>query len=244
MGLGVFNGLPFRVGGGKTLARRIYDELRKAVGEGGAGPAWSANPRTMLGAEDFWRICKAKVLAAALRADERAMLQFFPAWATDALPFYEEALGLAEEPTTAQRQAAAAAAWTLQISADIPTLRDELFALSPKLSIEALAYAQATISMFGKQFGPRTGGPPFGSGMSAGVQSSAWPNFASDFVLYVRYTLGAGETKVPNDLRATVSRYLCERLPSFVDFQLSTGSPFYLDGGPDGTSLLDQTAFG
>jgi hypothetical protein len=246
--LGAGNSLPLELGGDDTLAERIYEELRKAVGGngaggGGAGPRWDEDPTSLAGVEDWWRWCKAEAIAAVLDADERAVLQFFPEWATDLIGTYEEALGVAEEDTLAGREAAITAAWTLALAADIPTIRSELAALDPAADVIFVSYAQATLVMFGKNFGPRTGGPPYGSGLTTGVNASRWPNFASDFVLHVKYTLPSGVLSVPEQARAAIARYLNERLPSFVDWTISTGTPFYLDGGPDGTSLLDQTAF-
>ncbi len=234
-GIGWHNPLPFQVGGGETDTETIWRGLRSVVGEGGCGPEH--------GLEDSWRQVKAQAIAADAAAIERAMLQGIPGKQTDHLEVYEDLLGLARAATETERQSAVAAAITAQISADVPTLRARLQAIDPALDVENVAYANATTTHFGKAFGPRTGGPAYGSGQSSGIHATGWPNYASDFVLHVRYTLPSGATIPPADVLAAARRMLNEALPAFVDFEIYTSTGFYLDGGVDGTSLLDLTAF-
>lgn len=233
-GFGWDNPFPFELGGGPTDTETLYLELRKAVG-GAAGPPDSA--------EDVWRQCKAATIAAALAAIERAALQALPLWATDHLEVYETLLRIPRAATERERQIACATALVQQLGADIPSIRTDLKKMSPKLDVDSVAYAQAVIGVFGKMFAPRDASVPYGSGLNAGFAATSWPNFSTDFVLHVRYSLAAGETIPGAELLAQVKRYLCNVLPSWVDFVIYTGTGFYLDGGVDGTSLLDLTAF-
>jgi hypothetical protein len=234
-GFGWDNPFPFELGGGPTDTEAIYLEMRKAIGEGAAGPADSA--------EDVWRQCKAATIAAAMAAIERAALQALPLWATDHLEVYETLLRIPRAATTFERQVACAVALTEQLGADIPSVRVDLKKISAKLDVDLVAYAQALTTVFGKMFAPRDGSIPYGSGVTAGLLATGYPNCSTDFVLHVRYTLDVGETIPPADLLARARRYLCNVLPAWVDFAIYTGTGFYLDGGPDGTSLLDLTAF-
>lgn len=245
-GIGALNPLPFQIGGGQSETETIYRELRKAVGEGGAGPARDANPTHHDSIEDLWRLCKSQVVAAAVRTLERGTIQAFPFVAEDFLDEYEEALGLGGGGTLVERQREVAAAWVLQLSAIVPDMRTELQRIDPQADIDQLVYEQVTYTQLGKMFGPMPGAsaPPYGSGVSASVDAALFPNYSSDFILFVRYSLLTGQTQVPAVSRALIARYLNEVLPSWVDWVIFTGTPFLLDGGPAGDSLLDQTAFG
>jgi hypothetical protein len=225
------NPLPADIGGGPTDTETMYLELRKAVGENAPGPPD--------GLEDLWRQCKASALAASGVSVERAILQRNPGLATDLLPAYERQLGLAPAATDVERRAAALEAWTLALSAEVPSLQAELTRIDPALAVQVVDYDQATVVQFGKQFGPRIGGPAYGN-----VSSSPFPNYSTDFVLLVLYTLAPTQTTIPGPVRAAVARFLNTALSSWVDWAITTGTPFYLDGGVDGTSLLDQTGFG
>lgn len=231
-GIGWHNGLPFRVGGGETDEELVYVALRRSLGEKGPGP--------VDGLEDRWRQCKAIAIATSAAADERAVLQAFPGYATDHLVRWEGELGVDYGGATdTERREAVADAVVAELLADVPSLEAGLQAIDARAHVALLAFAAATIVYFGKQFASRlAGAPPFG-----GMQAAGWPNFASDFVLFVHWTLGPGETTVPELARQEIADYLNRVLPAHVDWQIHTSTGFLLDGGPDGTSRLDQTAF-
>ncbi len=237
MPYGVMNPYPFQYGDGPTPVEKNYRALRSAVGVGGAGPVG--------GLEDAWRICKARAITAAMQPVEAAVMQAFPYKMTDHLSLWEGHLGIAQADTEEERRAAVAAAILAKVSADIPTIRAELQSIDPNADVESVAYANCTIVQFGKAFGPRPGasGPAYGSGISSGISFNGWPNFSTDFILHVRYTLTGSQTQIPAASRFALSRYLNDVLPSWVDYVIYVGTGFYLDGGPDGTSRLDQTAF-
>lgn len=235
-GIGWHNPLPMDVGGGETDTERVWTALRDAVGEGGAGP--------VDGLEDAWRQIKAQAIAADFAAVERAALQGVPGYQTDHLEVYEQLLSIPRADTTAERQAAVAAALVSQLAADVPSILQALKQIDPAFEVDAVQWAQATVVYFGKAFGPLDGAPPYGTGQASGMSASGWPNYASDFVLHVRYQLAPGQTKPPAESTAAARRMLGEVLPAWVDFTIYTGVGFLLDGGPNGDSLLDLTAFG
>lgn len=235
-GLGWQNPLPAQIGGGPTDGELIHEGLRKSVDPDAVGPYG--------GIEDLWRQCKATAIAAAHGVFERAALQAVPGLATDKLATYERVLYLPGADTDAERREEVAAAWSRVPAADIPSIRLELARISPQLDVVLLDPSLYVVVQFGKQLAPRVGGPPFGSGAMAGKRSALFPNYSTAFVVFVRYTLAAGETMIPLLVRDNVRRYLNETLSAWDSWELSANAPFYLDGGPDGTSLLDQTAFG
>jgi hypothetical protein len=242
-GIGGLSPFPLPIGGGPSGAEIVYRILRAAVGgDSGAGPVG--------GIEDHWRWCKAEAIWAGLESAERAALQSLPRYATDHLEVYEDLLHVPRADTDAERAIAVTAAFVLQLSADVPNLSAELRSIDEAFSIQSVQYAQATIVHFGKAFGARPGasGPAYGSGLSSGVNATAWPNYATDFVLHVKYTLSVGQLNPSAEILARARRLLCSVLPSWVDFRITSvgagGAGFFLDGGSDGTSLLDLTAFG
>ena len=100
MPLGWSNALPLELGGGPTDAERIYTALRRAMGQGGAGPEG--------GIEDLWRQCKARAIADAGLGLEAAVLQAFPGEATELLETWEELLGVQPAATVADALATSA----------------------------------------------------------------------------------------------------------------------------------------
>lgn len=241
--LGGLSPLGFELGGADSDMEVVYRTLRAAVGgDSGAGP--------VDGIEDFWRICKAEAIWAMMEAMERAAMQALPLFATDHLPVYEDLLFVGEEQNDTERAIAVTLAFCLQLAADVPSLVADLKAIDSRFSVQAVDYSQATIVQFGKAFGPRPGasGPAYGSGASANVNASAYPNFASDFVLQVVWEASAGAPTPTPTILDSAKRLLNNALPAWVDFSITTysdvdGFGFYLDGGSDGTSLLDYTAF-
>lgn len=241
MSIGGQNPLPFQLGGGASLSERIYTVLRRAAGERAGGSP--IEPQG--GIADAWRWAKAKAIAAVLSGDERAFSQAFPGLATDRLELFEAILGLAQAPTDAERAAACLAAWTASIAVDIPSLTADLQKIDPHVTVDSVDYTQGTTTLLGKMFAglPGAGQPSFGIGTPS-VLSSRAPNYSSDFVCHVRYTMPAGMLTPPVDKLAALKDRLCTVLPSWAGYVIYISTHFYCDGGADGTSLLDSTAMG
>ena len=238
-GIGWQNGLPFQIGGGESDTETVYRALRQSVGGregGGAGPEG--------GIEDAWRMAKAEALAAAAAVEERAALQAFPQYATDFLDVWESILGVPPAGSTADRQAACAAALTEQVSALIPNLRTAIKRVAPYADVDSLPDADALATWFGKVLGARTGYPIFSAGQTAGVTAATWANFSDHFVLRVRYVLPAGVLAPTEEELAQLADLLNRDLPAWVDWSIYTGVGFFFDGGEDGSSLFDLTTFG
>jgi hypothetical protein len=231
-GLGWGAGLPLEVGGDTSKTDAIYRSLRVAVGKGGSGPPDSI--------EDFWRQSKAQTIASVVTMTERAALQAFPDVATDRLPAYERLLrfGAPAGATDEERRRAIAAAWTTENLADGGSVAASLAHLSAAFSVETLPYEIGCLVAFGKMF--------FGRDelLSLLAAPPAFPNFADDFVVRIRWTLPGGETKPPATAWAAAADLANAVLPAWVDFELVTGDGFFCDGGPDGTSLLDLKTLG
>jgi hypothetical protein len=244
MPTGWMSPLPIRLGGGATRIERYYRGLRSAIGDGGAGPPG--------GLEDVWRMIEARAIGASYDACARAAHQMWPQTMTDLLDGWEAKLGLPRAPTLVERQAVVRLALIRELDASLPAMRIELQDIDPNLDIENVDWTEEPMTQFGRAFGPLPGVSDlaYGTGRNAGRVASAWPNWSFGFLVRVRYQLPAGETLIPVASRARAEDYLNEVLPAWVDFELynladgSDGLGFYLEGGPNGDSLLDQTAFG
>jgi hypothetical protein len=240
MPIGWQNPLPFRIGG-KTRTKTIHQDLRAAYGENGPGPEG--------GLDDLWLRAEARAMARARDSLLRAYAQSWPQRA----PFprgWEDLLAIRALDTLDERQQACALALTGQALAACPDMLEALQRIDPGFTIEEIPYEQVGLVQFGRDFGFLPGVPGFAysTGVWAARKSSAWPGYSDVFVLYVRWS-GAG-TEIPAASITAAERYLAEVLPTYMDWSLYNlsegpeGYGFYLDGGEDGTSLLDQTAFG
>lgn len=232
-GLGWGNAFPLELGGGPTEIEQIYDALRAAVGTGGPGP--------VDGIEDLWRQCKARTIAAATTSMERAALQALPLHATDHLPVYERLLGITPQAgaTEAERQDAVTAVWVRQLRADGPGLRLAVRAIDARADLDLFPYADAVVVQMGKAFGPRPSTGSYGE-----ANASGFPNYASDFIQIVTYTLDPTQTEPDPVTFLAIQRLLGEVLPSWVFWECNDGYGFFFDGGDDGLSILDIRAFG
>ena len=230
--LGQLNPLPHVVGGASSRAEEHYIALRSAVGEGGA-----ARQGTL---EDYWRACKAEWMATALIAPERAVEQVLPHIATDALPYYQRLLGVRGVGEIETQRREAAAAFTFKPKAQVPEIKVSLQALDAAFTVDEPPTDRTTSTRLGKMF------PLRGNEGVLGVND--WPNYSTDFVQRVRYSLPAGATTIPAPVRRLAEEHLNEVLPAWIDFQISVaagdGDGFRCDGGPDGRSLLGQKLLG
>ena len=231
MPLGWSNALPLELGGGPTDAARIYTALRRAMGQGGAGPEG--------GIEDLWRQCKARAIADAGLGLEAAVLQAFPGEATELLETWEELLGVQPAATVVERQDAAAAALAGKGAADAPSLTQQIADVAPWAELEQQDRATARVAQLGKVLGARDGSAPFGSHTTAGVVSASFPNYSDHFVERLHATAAPTDGEL-----AALAMLLGDVLPAWVDWGVYVGpTGFNLDGGDDGSSLLDITAF-
>ncbi len=231
MSYGWGNSLPLEIGGSSTEIEAIYDALRSAVGIGGAGP--------VDGLEDLWRQSKAIGLAAATTSIERAALQALPMYASDHLPVYEQLLGIVPgaDETDAARVAAISTAWTNTLRADGEGLGLAIQAIDVRAGLDYLPNATGELVTFGKAFGPRPDDGSYGTSTQTDI-----PNWSTDFCQLVTYALDPGQTNIPTTILLTLRRVLTEVLPSWVDYQINNGYGFYMDGGSDGSSLMDYKA--
>lgn len=231
--IGALNPCPFLVGGGPTNTSKVYFAMRRAVGVGG-----SANDE--LGIDGLWRRSRALGVAAASSASTRAAYQFWPAIATDAIPYYARVLGLVQETGEADCEFAARvySGWVARLQADVPHLLQQLQAVDSRVSI--LEPVWTTTTQHGRVFEPLwAAGEEPAFGLTSGY--SIAPNYSTDFVLFVQLDVGhtgaptGGEQRIMEQLRAV----LLDVLPGWVDFRILTDTGFILD-----TSSLDITGFG
>jgi hypothetical protein len=227
------NAFPLELGGQTSHIENVYNALRSAVGRGGSATDES-------GLEAAWRAAKATAIAASLDAYERAVFQALPEHATEHVPVYERVLGIApgSDQNDEDRRLAVVAAWTARVLATMGDLRASLQSISTQLDIEETSYEEAVVAMLGKMF------PAYGD-EALGVP--AYPNYSSEFVLRVTYTLSTGETAIPESVRSAARRLLNTALPAWVDwriFQVTSPVTGLICDGASVGSVLDYTPLG
>lgn len=225
-------GCPFPVsfGGEQQLTIKTWLALRAAVG----GKVGLAGPE--LGFEDSWRLAKAYGLAAASVEMERAFCEFFPHLATDMLTVYEDVTKTIAAGSNQERRNAAALAWTSSPSARIPDLSTKL----PQHFYQLLPDRISTRDVAaGKSFGEQGGVPSYGTTRT----STDWPNFTDSYIAVIVWDSVTSGVPIPDsNLLQTVADLLTVSLPAWCDWRIQDiATEFLLDGGPDGTSLLDWT---
>jgi len=230
---GASNPFPFWLGGDPSPLEEIHDALRANLGVDGCGPED--------GIEDNWLWCLAEAIDADQAAPERAALQAFPLTATDHLPVYEQRFGLPSVGTDQDRRLAIDAFQNSEAIDDIPDLTVALLAISPHLGLQFNTRNQSMLTDAGKTLAPRGAGfPPYG-----GRVASDFVNYADEYVLHITWdTVAAGA--LPNDgIVRAVADLMTRSLAAWEDWQLhQLADGFFLDGGADGLSVMDFTAFG
>ena len=229
-GFGWRNPFPLELGGGPTLVERIYQGLRAAVGEGGSAQDEDGS------IDGVWRQARALGLAAAAAADERAAVNFFPGSATDLLQYYEELLFLVpeDEANLPDRRDAAEQAYTHEVLSSVPAVTEDLQRIDSRFSIIEIPHDEAIETIPARAFEDFAATLPF----NGGRKSTRFPNYSTEFVLFVLFDIGSGVDLDPVDaltLRRAVD-YLNPALAGWVNFQISTADGFILN-----ESLLDIT---
>ena len=229
--------IPCQIGGGLSLAERAYASLRDAKGRENCGDDDSLEGR--------WRWAMARGLAAAF-ADHRAVCQVWPDRATDFIEVYEDILHITAPSASSdeERRQEIIRRWVLSVTADTPTLEEELQRIDPLFSILDQPRTNTAVTSQGRGFedynpaDPSAAGPAFGGGRS----STEWPNFSDDFVCVVQYNVAAGSLSALQQRRIEQAKAVLNRvLPAWVDFSIiaNPSAGFILD-----QSLLDFGAFG
>ncbi len=225
--IGPRNPIPTRVGGGPSETEKAFGIISRAMGKGGTA-------RRDDGIDGLWRSSRAKGLAAATSAYRRAIYNAFPHLATDFLPSYERALGLAPAPdaTDVQRRAAVWAAWVTQASAVVPELEARLQAIDSRFSVVTVSHDYQATTLHGRAFGPHDPGgesPPFG-----GIGYSIAPNYSTDFTQRVLFDVGYLGALLPSDARKfeEAKALLRKLLPSWVNFTIVTSIGFLCSVSP------------
>lgn len=244
MPLGWSNPLPMKLGGKPSLTQVVHKALRQTHG-------LSFSPYTELaigpveGLRDLYTKCEARVIAAALSKWEHALWQAFPHTATSFIPLWEDMLLVAPSGSLYERQAAVAEKYTRSPDATVPGLRVSLKRIDERFDVEQVPYESQYITVQGRMFGPLAGasGSPYGSGASASVESTYYPNFSDVYIERVRYDGVPTETII-----AKAADMLDDVLPAWMDFTIYNvgsgpdGDGLYFDGGPNNDSFFDVTA--
>lgn len=231
-GFGWHNPWPFEWGGGPTRVERTYEAMKRAVGEGG----YAKNED---GIEGLWRAVRADAIAAINSSAERAITQAFPNLATDHIPVYEEQFRItpASGETDEQRRQAITEAYTRRVESDHPTLLLALQRIDPRFTVPDVPRETSVVVELGKAFQPLSGTPAFGGGR----RSTAFPNYASEYIVPVVLDLSATPTPTAAEqlVLLKAKRYLNEVLSSWMHYAVGVGGVgvgFILDD-----STLDAT---
>jgi len=233
MAVGGLNPCPFQVGGGPAETEKVYTTMRRAVGVGGS--AVDDN-----GIEGLWRKSRAAGIAAVGTATVRAVNQFWPHLATDALPYFARVVDLhqwVDEPE-ADFRARVWQAWVARLLADLPSLEASLQAIDPRISFVSPSFT--TTTQEGRAFEPL-----WPAGESPAFETSGGcsiaPFYTTEAVLFVHFDVGYAGPPILADQRImeSVKEHLRKVLPSWQSFQIFTAIGFILD-----TTPLDITGFG
>ena len=225
MSCGGWNPYPRQIGGAPTALQATYNGLRGALG-GTAGHA--TGPSVELGGlEDAWRYSKALGISKAQSVIEQAILEFFPGSGTYRTHDWEAALRLPRQDDPIAARAAVAAVYSARSVADIPSIQASLRAkfstsitvTTPTRTLQSVSKLHKTLAdrTFVASYGPRAG--------------SALPGFSTAYLLRITWP-GAPLTQ---DQITLLSRTLQPMLPSWVNYEIETGTGFIC-----GTSLLGQ----
>lgn len=244
MALGWRNPLPMKLGGKPSATSTIYKALRQALGKSfGSASDLAIGPEG--GLRDLWTKCEARAVAAAISVWEHAIWQAFPHTATSFIRVWEDMLLVSPIGSLYERQEAVALKYTRRIDATVPGLRRSLKEIDENFDVELVLYDLTIVTVQGKAFGPLPGasGEPYGSGLWAARESTAYPNYSDIFIVRVRY-IGV----LTPQLEFQAADLLDDVLPAWVDFEIYNlsdgpgGEGLYFDGGPDDDSFFDQTA--
>lgn len=219
--LGGLSPLPMQIGGGATIAEKLYRESRSALGRNGAGPEG--------GLEDSWRKCRALAMSKAVSAAERAAMRAFPSSGGEALPIWEALLGVDQEATDGARIEAVTSAYTQSLDAVGESIEQRLQAIDATITVEAVDPDSTTIARFGQ---------PFQVDAGDAHDTSMWPAYSEHAILLVKWPGGIPDA----NKRRRVERILNRDLPAWWDWRIFNASGFYCDGFND--SYCDLTLLG
>lgn len=223
------SGVPTEIGGGPTRDEAAHMALHTTEGTLAGPPD---------GLEDAWRRIRAKALVGAAVSVELACMQALPAFSTAHIPVYEKLLRITPGPTDTEedRRQRINAVWTAQTEANIPALSFALRTINSRLSAGVVPPQYVSTTRPGQYYRP------------IGATSFNHPrrqNHSNAYILLVKYVPELGETTIPDEVRIKAVDFLSKALPAHMDWVMYVGEPgFFLDGGLDGTSLLDSKLLG
>lgn len=230
MTIGLFNPLPFCIGGGETPVGAAHAALRDALG----GPAGKhVGPHVLDGGvEDAWRFCLALGSVVGDEHVDAAALEFFPQMATYGLERWEDQMGLERAGTVTAKREQVAAQFAGMLSACLPVLQAQLRAqVDPAISVGVDAEEDRKLAGPHRYLADRTSALPFGPRASSPVAS-----FASSAIVRILWP-GLHDD---GDL-APVHRIARAVLPAWQGFTVANGYGFVL-GATDGLSYLGRRA--
>jgi len=204
--------------------------MKKAVGERG----YAKNED---GIDGLWRAVRAQSIASLNHGDDIAALQAFPNRASALLGYYEWLFYITppEGSTLEQRQQVVAERYTAEIEASIPDIEQQLQAIDPRASVLGIDRDKSTQVQLGKAFEPQDGTPDYGE-----HRSTAWPNFASDYVVTVLLDLGH-LVATPAELLiiGRIKRLLRTVLQGWMTFAVVTSVGFVADLSPADVTAIE-----
>jgi len=188
-------------------------------------------------------------LDAVASLDERAAVQVFPNLSKDLLPNYEEILLKAPSPgaTEQDRREAVLAGWTLQISAEIPTLNSALKSIDSRFSVLDPSWANSKVTIFGRAFAPYAPGSSIGGAFNLGSDGSKtwtdYPAYSTRDEFSILFDLGAGIVPGIEESRIiTIARDLLDSvLPSTSRYWIITALGLIAGVSPVGYTGVSNT---
>lgn len=205
---------PLELGGDDSSVEKAYGFFRGALGEGGSAGDDS-------GIDGLRNASIALGLAAISAFDERAALQAFPHLAIDALPSFEQTLGIVPpaDATEHGRREVVAQRWTEVRSSEIPTLVEMLQRIDPRFVVHDTVWSASTTVQTGRAFEAYTPAPgeDFALGTAGTRSFSEWPNYSDRDVTVALLDIGAGIAPGRSELAAirAAQELLDDALPAW-----------------------------
>jgi len=225
-----------QVGGSPTRFEKSYSALQRMVGRNG----FSTDDDEI---EALWRQAKADAMAALESFDERATMQASPITATDHIPLFEEALGLASDTQLAdqQRRDIIVPDYTGVPEAWTAGLDSALQRIDPAAGVRTRSWANGGACMIGRWYEPFDPSPEDTYDQDGDRKATAWPNPSDLHSVIVDYSIGNGVVPNREQLRRAeqMRGHLNEVCPSWVEHHVIFAVGFILD-----QSRLDATGFG
>lgn len=206
-------GWPLQWGGGPTPIEAMLEAMRANVGKGHAADEDDVEWR--------WREARAIGFAAISGLQEKALSQFEPRYATDALDFYRDLHNIPfGVPDQVVRDLADGILHGPE-DVSLPSVEQELTRIDERFSLITRPWSRSGTTIPGRAFEDWANRLPFRIG-SSGRGDTLYPNFSNAFEILVHFENGGLWPETPEDRLAVdrAAEYLDGATPSWCTYAI------------------------